>query len=130
VSLKTDKVFARKGPGGDYPALWVYRARGLPVQIVAEGLDWLRVCDPEGGAAWVSRTLVEGRRTVEALGPAPLPLRRKPDPRAPVEGLVNPHALASLERCQGTWCKVSVSGVAGWAPSDGVWGVAPAAQCR
>ena len=43
VSLKRDKVYARKGPGVDYPALWIYRAKGLPVQVVAETLDWRRV---------------------------------------------------------------------------------------
>ena len=34
VSLKFDTVNARAGPGDDHRLLWVYHARGLPVQVV------------------------------------------------------------------------------------------------
>jgi SH3-like domain-containing protein len=130
VSLKRDKVYARKGPGTDYPALWVYRAKGLPVQIVAETLDWRRVCDPDGGAVWVHRSMLDGRRTVEAMGPGPVSLLRAPKDGAPLAGLLNARALASLDRCAGGWCRLRVEGVTGWAAADRVWGVAPTPQCR
>jgi SH3-like domain-containing protein len=130
VSLKRDKVYARRGPGTDYPALWVYRARGLPVQIVAETLDWRRVCDPDGGAVWVHRSMLDGRRTVEAIGPGPVSLLRAPKEGAPLAGLLNARALASLDRCVGAWCRLRVEGVAGWASIDRVWGVSSTPQCR
>jgi len=130
VSLKRDTVTARKGPGVDYPALWIYRARGLPVQVVAETLDWRRICDPDGGAVWVHRSMVDGRRTVEATAGEPIPLLRAPKDAAPVEGLLRARALAVLDRCAGGWCKVTVGGVTGWASAARLWGVAPAAQCR
>ena len=130
VSLKRGEVDGRKGPGKDYPVVWVYRVRGLPVQIIAETTDWRRVCDPDGGAIWVHRSMVDGRRTVVALGSAPVPLRRGPRADAPAAGLLNGRALASLDRCQGDWCKVRVDGVSGWLGAAQVWGVAKAAQCR
>jgi SH3-like domain-containing protein len=130
VSLKRDKVYARRGPGTDYPALWVYRARGLPVQIVGETLDWRRICDPDGGAVWVHRSMLDGRRTVEAVGPGPVSLLGSPREGAPLAGLLNARALASLDRCVGPWCRLRVQGVTGWASADRVWGVAPAPQCR
>jgi SH3-like domain-containing protein len=130
VSLKRDKVYARRGPGTDYPALWVYRARGLPVQIVDETLDWRRVCDPDGGAVWVHRSMLDGRRSIEAMGPGPVTLYRAPRDGAPVAGLLNARALASLDRCAGLWCRVRVQGVTGWASADRIWGVAPRPQCR
>jgi SH3-like domain-containing protein len=130
VTLKRDKVYARKGPGTDYPALWVYRARGLPVQIVAETLDWRRICDPDGGAVWVHRSMLDGRRSVEAMGPGPVTLLRAPKDGAPVAGLLNARALANLDRCDGAWCRLRVQGVTGWASADRVWGVAPQSQCR
>jgi SH3-like domain-containing protein len=130
VSLKRDKVYARKGPGVDYPALWIYHAKGLPVQIVGETLDWRRVCDPYGGAVWVHRSMVDGRRSVQTLGPGTTPLLSAPRPDARVAGLVNPKALASLDRCAGDWCKVKIGGTGGWLQTSQVWGVASAAQCR
>ena len=113
VSLKRGEVYARKGPGGDYPALWVYRVKGLPVQVVAETTDWRRICDPDGGAAWVHRSMVDGRRTVMALGATPIPLLRTPGAGAAETGLLNGRALAGLRACQGAWCKVKAGGVTG-----------------
>src|SRR6201991_3487678 len=55
VSLKFDKVNARAGPGDDHRLLWVYKVKGLPVQVVAETAEWRRICDPDGKLAWVHR---------------------------------------------------------------------------
>ena len=55
VSLKFDKVNARAGPGDDHKLLFVYRVRGLPLQVIAETSEWRRVCDPEGTLAWVHK---------------------------------------------------------------------------
>jgi SH3-like domain-containing protein len=130
LSLKRGEVFARKGPGKDYETLWVYRAKGLPVQVVAETTDWRRICDPDGGAAWVHRTMLDGRRTVIATGDKPTPLRRQPKADAAADGLLNARALASFERCKGGWCRVTADGVSGWVTPAEVWGTAAPAQCR
>jgi len=130
LSLKRGEVMARKGPGTDYPALWVYRAQGLPVQVVAETQDWRRICDADGAAAWVHRSMLDGRRTVIGLGAAPIPLRKAPRADAPLAGLLNARALADLDRCAGAWCKLKVGGLSGWAANASVWGAAPARQCR
>jgi SH3-like domain-containing protein len=108
----------------------VYHAKGLPVQIIAETLEWRRICDPDGGPVWIKRTLVGGRRTVETLRGAPTPLRRKPADDASIIGLVNPRSLADLVRCRGGWCKINVEGDSGWVAASRIWGVDPAPQCR
>ena len=130
VVLKRDDVIARKGPGADYEALFTYHAKGLPVQVVAETADWRRICDPDGGAVWVGRIMVDGKHNVMARGKDPLALRRAPKADSPVAGLVNARALASLEDCKAGWCRVKVGGVSGWAPADALWGTQTAAQCR
>ena len=130
VSLKHGEVMGRKGPGKDYPAQWVYRVKGLPVQVVAETEEWRRVCDPDGGAVWVSRAEIDGRRTIMSLATTPAALHRSPSDSAPVAGLLNARALAALSRCQGDWCKVKAGGVTGWMPAAHIWGLAPGAQCR
>ena len=130
LSLKRAEVFGRKGPGKDYPTVFVYHARGLPVQVVDETTDWRRICDPDGGAVWVHRSMVDGRRTVMALGAQPIAMRREPKIAAPAAGLLNARALAQLSRCDGGWCKVSAGGVTGWVGAAQVWGAADGARCR
>jgi SH3-like domain-containing protein len=130
LSLKRGEVFGRKGPGRDYPAVFVYHARGLPVQVVDETTDWRRICDPDGGLVWVSRAMVDGRRTVFAQGPQPVTLRRLPRDDAPPAAFLRPRSIAALAETRGDWRRVTVDGVSGWVKSGEVWGFAPAAQCQ
>ena len=131
VSLKFDTVNARSAPGDDSRLLWVYRAKGLPVQVVAETLEWRRICDPEHGMAWVHRRTTDGKRMVMRLQPQPLALHAKADPAAPVTAFLASRALADLDRCdKAGWCKFKAGRAAGWAPASEVWGTAEEPQCR
>jgi SH3-like domain-containing protein len=123
-------VNARGGPGDDYKLLWVYHARGLPLQVVAETYDWRRVCGPDGSLAWVHRRTVDARRTVMRTASQPLSLRRGPNPKSPIAAYLAPHALAGLETCKNGWCRVSADGVKGWAPETEVLGLSDTPQCR
>lgn len=131
VILKFDRVNARSGPGDDHRLLWVYAVRNLPVQVVAETAEWRRVCDPEGGLAWVHRRTTDGRRMVMNTQARPVPiLRSEEKPDAKPRAYLNPRALATLVQCQGDLCRIKVEGVSGWAKASDLWGVAPARQCR
>jgi SH3-like domain-containing protein len=130
AALKFGEVNARAGPGDDYRLLWIYRARGLPLQIIAETADWRRVCDPEGAVAWVHQRTVDARRTVMRVKPEPLPMRRRPDPKSPATAELAGRSLAALGPCRGGWCQVSAGRAKGWAPAAELWGTSDAPQCR
>lgn len=129
VTLKFSEVNARAGPGDDHRLLWVYRSRGLPVQVVAETREWRRVCDPRGGRAWVHRRTVDGRRAVLG-GKAPSAIRAKPKDDGRVTAYLRPGALAALDRCEKGWCKVKAGGAKGWLLARSVWGATESPQCR
>ena len=130
VTLKFDKVNARKGPGDDHRLLWVYQARGLPVQVVAETSEWRRICDPDGALVWVHKRTTDGRRSLMNLTGAPAPLLHNPKPKSKPAAYLAPRALASLTRCDKGWCKVKVEGVSGWVREGELWGAQTAPQCR
>lgn len=131
VSLKFSEVNARVGPGDDYRRLWIYHARGLPVQVVAETTEWRRVCDPEGGLAWVHRRTTDGQRMVMRTQASAAPLRRSPHAQQRPAAFLAPGALAQLDRCNADgWCRIKVDGFTGWAPAGSLWGVDERAQCR
>lgn len=130
LSLRSNEVLARRGPGFDYPAQWTYRSRGLPVQVVAETAEWRRICGPDGEAVWVHRSMTDGRRRVMSPAGAGTPLLARPQPGARTAAMLNPRAIAELDRCRGGWCRLSVGNVSGWAPESRLWGVAVAPQCR
>lgn len=130
VTLKFGEVNARSGPSDENRILWTYRSRGLPVQIVAETDEWRRICDPEGGLAWVKKSQIDGRRQAMAISPAPVALRRRPEAAAPPAAYLNPRALAALDKCEGGWCRLKLGEATGWAPAAQLWGAAPEPQCR
>jgi SH3-like domain-containing protein len=129
VSLKFDKVYARAGPGEDHSLLWVYRVKSLPVQVVQETADWRRVCDPEGGLAWVHKRTTDGRRMVMNLKDSAIRLSAEPKSNARAEGLWVARSLGALDRCRDGWCRVKVEDVRGWVPEGSAWGLSRTPVC-
>ena len=130
VSLKFDVVNARSGPSDDHRLLWVYRVKGLPVQVVAEMGEWRRICDPDGSLSWVHERTTDGHRTVIRTQAGAAPIYRAPRASAPVAAYLAPRALAAVDRCQNGWCKVHVARAAGWVAEASVWGADERPQCR
>ncbi len=130
VSTKFREVNARGGPGDDHRMLWTYRARGLPLQVVAETDEWRRVCDPDGGLAWVHRRTVAESRTAMRTAARDLPLRVRPSDSARTSAMLASRAVAKLDRCDRGWCRLSVDKASGWVRAGEIWGAEPEAQCR
>jgi SH3-like domain-containing protein len=130
VSLKFDEVNVRSGPGDDYDVVWVYHARRLPVQIVEETRDWRKVCDPDGGSAWVRKSALDGKRTLFRAKAGDLDLRKRPKPDAPLAAKLRAKSIVDFDRADGGWRRVKVDGVAGWAPASELWGGVEAPQCK
>jgi SH3-like domain-containing protein len=130
VSLKFDEVNARAGPGEDYGVVWTYRARRLPVQIVEETREWRKICDPDGGSAWVRKSALDGRRTLFRAAAGDLVLRRRPAKDAAVAAQLRGRSIVDLDGASGDWRRVKADGVAGWAEASQLWGAAEAQQCR
>lgn len=130
VSLKFEEVRARSGPGDDYAVVWVYHARGLPVQVVEETREWRKICDPDGGSAWVNRRLTDGRRTLYRAAPGDLPFRDQPKDQAGLVARLTSRAVADFDRAEGDWVRLRAGGRTGWARAAELWGAAESAQCR
>jgi SH3-like domain-containing protein len=130
VSLKFGKVNARAGPGDDHRLLWVYRVKNLPVQVIQETTDWRRVCDPDGGLAWVHKRTTVGERSAMNLNPGPLPLAAGPNTGAAVRAYWTPRSLGALKQCKGGWCQVEVGEARGWVRQGAVWGGKEGPVCR
>ncbi|MCM0019237.1 MAG: SH3 domain-containing protein [Tagaea sp.] len=125
VSLRSEEVNLRTGPGVRYPVEWVFVRRQMPVEILQEFENWRRVRDREGTEGWVHQSMLAGRRTGVVLGEAgrALDLKRRPEDGAPALARVEPGVIATLIECAGPWCRVEAGGFRGWLPRAGIWGV-------
>ncbi len=130
LTLKFSKVNARSGPGDDHRLLFVYRAKGLPVQVIAETREWRRVCDPEGQVAWVHKRVTTGQRGVINTGRRPAALLRQPRSDAPAAAFLDIRAMAELDRCEKGWCRIKAGRTKGWVREGTLWGTGARLQCR
>jgi SH3-like domain-containing protein len=131
VSLKSDRVNLRNGPGTDYPVSWVYRRAGLPLEVVKEFEGWRQVRDSEGITGWVLQSFLSGRRTglvlpweVKPDKPAPqTPLHVSDSERSRPAAMVEAGVIANVLRCDGRWCEVTVDKYRGYVEQKKLWGV-------
>lgn len=130
LSLKSNEVRARLGPGLDYRILWEYRVSGLPVQVVAETTEWRKICDPEGGIAWVHRSVVSSRRSAFNASDVEIPIHAGPSATAALRARLTPHALVSLEDCEEGWCEVRERRMRGFVRQADVFGGQERALCN
>lgn len=130
ISLKSNKVRARQGPGLDYPILWEYRSANLPVQVIAETREWRKICDPDGSVAWIHRTVASGRRSVFNRSDQPIPIRTGRSANASIRAMLSPQSIVSLDECEDGWCRVRARKVRGWISERGVFGTQSHALCN
>jgi SH3-like domain-containing protein len=133
VSLKSDRVNLRSGPGTDYPTTWVFRRAGMPVEVIKEFEAWRQVRDAEGATGWVLGTMLSGRRTALVLPWEVKPGQPVPevaikdtgrDAGRPV-AMVEAGVIANLRSCDKRWCAVVVGDFKGFVEQSKLWGVYP-----
>jgi SH3-like domain-containing protein len=122
VSLRADVVNLRTGPGSRYPVEWVYRRKGLPVEILAQHDQWRQVRDWQGTEGWVHERLVTSARTVIVKG-AQRVMRAEPEAKAPPVAKLDPGVIARLLECRNAWCRIEADSLKGWLRRDEIWGV-------
>ncbi|WP_298936923.1 SH3 domain-containing protein [uncultured Ruegeria sp.] len=124
VSMKAAEGNVRRGPSLTHRIDWVFKRRGMPLQITAEYGNWRKVQDRDGAGGWVHYALLSGVRTV-LIESEMLPVYSRPDPSAPVSAHFETGVVARLGSCSLDWCKVSAGGHRGWTMKSNLWGVDP-----
>ncbi|MGC8478012.1 MAG: SH3 domain-containing protein [Acetobacteraceae bacterium] len=126
ASLRSDEVYLRAGPGFRYPVRWVYRRRGMPVEIEREFQLWRLVLTPDGARGWMHEATLKGRRDGIVTGTRHR-LRAGPEANARTVAIVDPGVILRLLRCGAgsKWCRVEAGGRRGWIRRRDFWGTFP-----
>jgi SH3-like domain-containing protein len=126
VSLRSDEVNFRAGPGFQYPVVWVYQRAGLPVEVIGEFDVWRQVLAPDGGTGWVHQATIRAHRSFIVTAQQ-ASLRASPDDSASVVASLNFGVLGDLLRCDATtdWCEATTGHVTGYLAREDFWGAFP-----
>jgi SH3-like domain-containing protein len=131
VSVKSDRVNLRTGPGTEYPTSWVFRRAGLPLEVMQEFDTWRQVRDADGTTGWVLQSFLSGRRTALVLpwaikaGAAPpqVPIKSGDSASTRTVAVVEAGVIANVHSCDSVWCHVSIDSYNGYIEQKDLWGV-------
>jgi SH3-like domain-containing protein len=124
VSLRSDQVNLRVGPGENYPIQWVLTRKEMPVEITKEFENWRMIRDWQGTEGWVHERMLTGKRAVVIKGGIRT-LHRQPDVAAPPVAHAEPGVIAKLLECRADWCRIDAADHTGWVQRGDLWGVYP-----
>jgi SH3-like domain-containing protein len=126
ASLRSEEVNLRAGPGTRYPVDWIYRRRGLPVQIEREFEVWRLIRDQDGVRGWVHQATLTGRRDFIVEGKEHV-LRGDAADTAPPVATLKPGVIGHIRDCEAgkQWCEMQVGDYRGWLKRQDVWGTFP-----
>jgi len=125
VSLRSDEVNVRTGPGIRYPIDWVFVRKTMPVEVLAEVDTWRKIRSLDGTEGWVHQSMLTGRRTAVVTGSETRALHKRNDATTATVALLEPGVIANLLECRDAWCRLEVGGQKGWLPREQLWGVLP-----
>tara|TARA_R110002095_G_scaffold209584_1_gene196259 strand:+ start:3664 stop:4191 length:528 start_codon:yes stop_codon:yes gene_type:complete len=124
VSLRSNEIKMRVGPGREYPVKWVLQRKGLPVKVIAEYDTWRQVKCHDGTSGWIHQSLLTGKRTLMVI-PEKCRLLSSANRDAHSIAKLAPLTLLSVKvkDCKSERCPVEVLGSKGWIPKTQVWGL-------
>jgi len=123
VSLRSERVNARVGPGLRYPIEWVFVRPQLPVKVVREFGHWRLIRDVEGAEGWVHQRMLSGLRTISIQNNGLSRLFSRPSENASIVAKLETGVICQLVQIKKDWVKVKVASHTGWLRRDQIWGV-------
>jgi SH3-like domain-containing protein len=123
ASIASGEAMMRTGPGRNYPGIWLYKRRDLPIRVVKTYPNWRMIEDPEGTRGWMLVSLLSDQRTAIVKPGDPRPIHLKADPNSPVRYTAESGVVGRIEQCGNDWCHISVGKRAGYIRTSDIWGV-------
>jgi SH3-like domain-containing protein len=123
ASIASGQAMTRTGPGKNYPGVWLYQRRDLPVRVVKKYDNWRMIHDPDGAEGWMLVTLLSDRRTAIVKPGQPRPIRVGPNDSAKPQYMAEQGAVGRVSNCRDGWCRIEVGNHRGYIRTSDIWGV-------
>ena len=123
ASIASGQAMTRTGPGKNYPGVWLYQRRDLPVRVVKKYENWRMIQDPDGAQGWMLVTLLSDRRTAMVKPGEPRPIRVGAFDSAKVAYTAEPGVVGRISNCKDGWCRIEVGNRDGFIRTADIWGV-------
>ena len=124
ASIASGQAMTHTGPGRNYPNVWLYQRRDLPVRVVKKYENWRLIQDPDGAQGWMLVTMLSDRRTAIVKAGEPHSVRSDPNQDGKVRYLVEQGSVGRIGKCKGDgWCRIEFGKREGYIRTSDIWGV-------
>jgi SH3-like domain-containing protein len=123
ASIASGEAMMRAGPGRNYPGIWLYKRRDLPIRVVKTFPNWRMIEDPDGTRGWMLVSLLSDRRTAIVKPGQPRSIHVRPEDASRVRYNAEPGVVGRIEKCRDRWCHISISRREGYIRIADIWGV-------
>lgn len=124
ASIASGQAMTHTGPGRNYPNVWLYQRRDLPVRVIKKYETWRLIQDPDGAQGWMLVSMLSDRRTAIVKGGDPRPVRTAPNDGAKIHYMAAPGVVGRIAKCRGDgWCRIEIGKKDGYIRISGLWGV-------
>lgn len=123
ASIASGQAMTHTGPGRNYPNVWLYQRRDLPVRVVKKYENWRLIQDPDGAQGWMLVTFLSDRRTAIVKQGEPSAVRAGPYEGAKVAYNAEPGVVGRISKCKEGWCRIEIGNRRGYIAMSDIWGV-------
>jgi SH3-like domain-containing protein len=123
ASIASGQAMTRTGPGKNYPGMWLYQRRDLPIRVIKKYENWRLIQDPDGAQGWMLVTLLSDRRTAIVRPGDPRPIRVGAYDSAKVLYRAEHGVVGRISKCSDGWCRIEVRNRRGYISTADIWGV-------
>jgi SH3-like domain-containing protein len=123
ASIASGQAMTHTGPGRNYPNVWLYERRDLPVRVIKKYDNWRLIQDPDGAQGWMLVTFLADRRTAIVKPGEPRPIRVRPQDDARIAYNAQQGVVGQISKCSSGWCRIDIGNHRGYVRTSDIWGV-------
>lgn len=125
LSLRSEPVNARSGPGVNYPIECVYQQKGAPVEVIDEFDTWRKIKDWEGAVSWVHKAMLTGKRFVKVVTLGENNIYNDDSYKSKVIAKVEDGVIGEVKKCakSSDFCLIKFDTIEGWVPKKILFGI-------
>ncbi|MGN1091318.1 MAG: SH3 domain-containing protein [Alphaproteobacteria bacterium] len=99
VSLRSNVVNMRSGPGERFPIEWVYKNINFPVEITDVYDTWYKIKDVDNTTGWIHKKMLTGKRYALTPKDKKTPVYKKDNLSSPIIGYFDGQIVIRLLTC-------------------------------
>lgn len=128
ISTKYSETNLRTGPNLEYPIIYTYNIRRMPLKVIDIYNDWYQIEDMHGQRGWIYKNLVNSQKNGIVLREAEVKISN--NRLTKVIAIIKPYNIVKIISCNSlqNLCKIEFFveerniNYKGWIPKSTLWG--------